>query len=767
MGKFQGFFKRLDTIFNRLIISFVLIVVIVVVAVDSFLISRFSANYNEKIENLKLNQVDFLKIELERIFSEADKLMVEIASPGGKDENVLKLMNKTLDNSYYVAYEAMDYFNLMANQNEDYANGVEFYSLKNNLWLSSGSGISYTNSDSDKVLDEKGILGRRIMFGRDLRWVSDRTALRSGQPEEVYSVTAGYPLYTNDPSKFIGFIVINLSKEHINSILSENLSDPMDMVGIVDDNGSVLIASGNVDSYDGSFARVFQKENSDRFVRTMGDYILIGEKTGYEGWNIVNMVSRQAFYDETGAIIRQSIFISILVILAGIIFSYLFARNIYRPFFLIVNKLTPGAKLSKRVRENEYNYIDRAIDDLSQKAIVNEELLSRNINSIKHDFVSQIIFGKIRDTAEVQEKMKLIGYDRNYRKKCLMLIELHPKFKETIDASRLEYIYSDIVRFFYEYDDKEAYCIPINLLNSNICVFISDSNPLGKNFAIIRERLEDYLGMNYMLSPIIIQSGIFTELEEAHGKYKEITELEKYIYFLPRTYYLSTDEIERAPEEREFEDADFEGFTESLIARDQDNIEKVLRKFVETKNIFDYSVETLHGVILKYIFLYNFYLRDIMKEQNRTDNTQLYKELGHLYNVEDFYFWFTKLIKDTFAALSDQENNPRKTVITMVEEVIKENLSEDNLSLEFIAEKVYLSPKYISRIFKEETGVTITQYTNDLKLSKAAELLLDSNITLEELVKEVGYSSANYFIKKFKEKYHVTPTQYRRNNFTV
>ena len=77
---------------------------------------------------------------------------------------------------------------------------------------------------------------------------------------------------------------------------------------------------------------------------------------------------------------------------------------------------------------------------------------------------------------------------------------------------------------------------------------------------------------------------------------------------------------------------------------------------------------------------------------------------------------------------------------------------------------MYLSPKYISRIFKEETGSTVTQFTNDCRLNKAAKLLLESGISLEELIKEVGYSSTNYFIKKFKEKYSVTPTQYRRNS---
>jgi len=124
-----------------------------------------------------------------------------------------------------------------------------------------------------------------------------------------------------------------------------------------------------------------------------------------------------------------------------------------------------------------------------------------------------------------------------------------------------------------------------------------------------------------------------------------------------------------------------------------------------------------------------------------------------------------KLIETTFDELSRLEENPTKTVVQLIEKVIMENL-EENLSLEFIAEKVFLSPKYISRIFKEESGMNITQFMTECKLKKAAKLLVESNIPLEELIKQVGFSSSNYFIKKFKEKYSITPVQYRRNSIT-
>ena len=363
--------------------------------------------------------------------------------------------------------------------------------------------------------------------------------------------------------------------------------------------------------------------------------------------------------------------------------------------------------------------------------------------------------------------MQLIGYKEELNRNSLMLISLHQKINETMEKTRLELIYRDIISFFYDYDKDEALCIPINLLNGSICVFVSSESLDRERLERIKNKLKDYLSISYMLTPIIIQSSVFKSIGNVHAKYRELTEIEKYLYFLPHTYYLDAEKIMLTKEDKLFADAGFEEFTESLIARNLDRIKEILRGFIETKDIFNFPVDVLHGVILKYIFLYNFYLRDILKEQNGTDNMQIYSELAHLYDVEDFYYWFVALIEDTFKTLSSMEDNPKKTVISMVENVIEENLSDENLSLEFIAEKVYLSPKYVSRIFKEEKGVTVTQYTNDRRLSKAARLLTESNISVEDLVKEIGYSSSNYFIKKFKEKYSVTPTAYRRNSLPL
>ncbi len=88
------------------------------------------------------------------------------------------------------------------------------------------------------------------------------------------------------------------------------------------------------------------------------------------------------------------------------------------------------------------------------------------------------------------------------------------------------------------------------------------------------------------------------------------------------------------------------------------------------------------------------------------------------------------------------------------------------LSLEVVAKKVYRSPTYVSRIFKEYTGVNFSRYVKDFRLNKSKELLENEAFrvnNINEIAETVGFLSVAFFCASFKEKFGVSPTKYRRN----
>lgn len=73
-----------------------------------------------------------------------------------------------------------------------------------------------------------------------------------------------------------------------------------------------------------------------------------------------------------------------------------------------------------------------------------------------------------------------------------------------------------------------------------------------------------------------------------------------------------------------------------------------------------------------------------------------------------------------------------------------------------------LPPNYLRSLFKEMTGKTILEYSVELRMEKAAELLKNKSLRVKEVSAAVGYGNVSYFGTLFQKKYGVTPNAYRK-----
>lgn len=99
-------------------------------------------------------------------------------------------------------------------------------------------------------------------------------------------------------------------------------------------------------------------------------------------------------------------------------------------------------------------------------------------------------------------------------------------------------------------------------------------------------------------------------------------------------------------------------------------------------------------------------------------------------------------------------------IIGRVHQYIHEFLHEE-LSLTTLAELVYLSPPYFSRMYKQKTGKGLLEYINETRINRAKLLLKTTDKKIYEIAAEVGLESAPYFTRLFRKKTLVTPQQYR------
>ncbi|MGN0400640.1 MAG: AraC family transcriptional regulator [Acetatifactor sp.] len=108
------------------------------------------------------------------------------------------------------------------------------------------------------------------------------------------------------------------------------------------------------------------------------------------------------------------------------------------------------------------------------------------------------------------------------------------------------------------------------------------------------------------------------------------------------------------------------------------------------------------------------------------------------------------------------ESVNKKYVVEQMVNYFEDHFSE-KISLDQVAENMYLSPFYISKIFKSETGDTPIRHLINIRLEKAKELLESGyKGSIQEVAASVGYDDAYHFSKLFKKHFGISPSQARR-----
>ncbi|WP_169081356.1 response regulator [Paenibacillus sp. PL91] len=101
-----------------------------------------------------------------------------------------------------------------------------------------------------------------------------------------------------------------------------------------------------------------------------------------------------------------------------------------------------------------------------------------------------------------------------------------------------------------------------------------------------------------------------------------------------------------------------------------------------------------------------------------------------------------------------------RKVIEDVQTLIQMEYGSD-IGVDYLAKRVFLSPSYLSFLFKKSTGQSLVKYITAVRMERAKELLRDSTIKVVDIASRVGFANTSYFNLMFKQYNGLTPVQYR------
>ncbi|PFO06338.1 DNA-binding response regulator [Bacillus sp. AFS076308] len=179
------------------------------------------------------------------------------------------------------------------------------------------------------------------------------------------------------------------------------------------------------------------------------------------------------------------------------------------------------------------------------------------------------------------------------------------------------------------------------------------------------------------------------------------------------------------------------------------------------ENIIAQSLHLFYQDFLQLVF-YVLQVKGIQANKVYSQNLLTEKPKRVLKSLNSLHNWVIYIAD----VAMDQLHLPQEkgSVVDIVKKYIHDHLGEQRLTREDIANFVYLNPDYLTRLFKKQTGLSISDYLQLQRIEYAKKLLIETNLPVSEVALSAGYSNFSYFSTIFKRSTKLNPMEYRKKS---
>ncbi|NLY59977.1 MAG: helix-turn-helix domain-containing protein [Clostridiales bacterium] len=571
-------------------------------------------------------------------------------------------------------------------------------------------------------------------------------------------------------------VIIFLDSINIKRVLKGINVDNGGCVYIVDDNNNILTGEGDF------LTDIMQSDihidlNSGVSEITINDnkMLVTCVQSTVNGWRYVAVLPYQLVMSLTDEL-RDAILLSLGVYLSvGFVFSFLFTKNNVKPVskLLDVFKKPSNEYISTINRVYDpFEYIYQNIIYLSnEKTKYQQKIKAHKLDLLDMSvFFERLLGGDYVTHEEVLRSAHNVGVDLEGANYVVILFEanvLREATEAEIDCkNRCVYtVLKDIIKNIEASDKIYLYRVD----NGRFAIILISDLENRQEIKHKVERLCDEIHcalINEESSNIkMVSGGIFQSPLSISKSYKNARNV------IENKCWNSSEINSTVIWYDEFLDQDIISIhtydTENIIINaiktaNHKLLQEEYNKYLEQSRMFTPKMHKL------YVYsLWNTAYKIFSNIVYISDEDIKYNEIRNLLMDLDFSIDINHLSNQIWCILNKlceyySYKNQYGGVIDSVIKFIEEKYDDQNLSLSYLANTFDISEAYLSRLFKEYTGESFSNYLESVRINQAKKLLIDSQMKIRIIAEKVGYTSANSFTRAFKKINGVTPSNYRQ-----
>ncbi|WP_409345930.1 helix-turn-helix domain-containing protein [Paenibacillus sp. MBLB4367] len=499
--------------------------------------------------------------------------------------------------------------------------------------------------------------------------------------------------------------------------------------------------------------------------------VAVHAKSDDFGWDYYSVTPVSSFNGEPSNILNMIVWICLSLVVIGIVFSFIFSINLYNPIRNIRNILlkseAPSSLDGNLAGQGELERIGNQVNRLVSDNLDTVRKVQRFTNELVEQFFRNLLGGnEWEKPGTVTEVLQDIGFREGDCLCCCFLFRFKDAFYREISEpdrmliqEKLRNVLWGIMRqhvncYLLEYE-RSFYAAIVNLPGAE------ERAKLDQALDKVKKTFE--YDMIYCHLTVGVGSNASTIGDIGNSFQDAVTAIDQ----RPEQADLLVLDASRMAIERTY----FYSFLEETKVLNglKSGDEELLREEVELL----VTINRNRGVSNHYLGallteLFNTGYRYITEKRLQVSlfvSKEDYAELNKGVVIPDQLDRRIELLlgfyRKIVAGTAVKTERKTASVVSIVTGYIEAHYGED-IYLEKVADEIGLSPKYVSRIFKETTGSTITDTISLIRMAKAKELLAQTDLKINEIADRIGIFSRTTFLRMFKKHEGVSPMEYRK-----
>lgn len=631
------------------------------------------------------------------------------------------------------------------------------YSLIDSIYLYRANDGQVLDQSTIRPLDEfpdRGYLSAALEYSYSGVWSSPRPKNEAmGSPQGSNVTSLGFKIPRSSGS--LGYLMVNVKLSSLDAFIDRMIDRDITNVRLFDAQGR---------SFDGENIAIDSPKKLS--VDIVSDYTGWTYRIGIKGGQLFDFLLQGS---------AVWIWLGLGCIVFAIVSTFFVTRRSYKPIESIMRRIerfSTSGKAERKGVENEFAFIDQAIERLITNNMAFQEQQQENLVIRRQQFLQQLLKGELEEDRDAWEPERMhYGLELGHFIVGLLELDQYVQFGlkySANDQSLFKFIISSVALEIAEQNGQRLVTEWIAKNRLVLLLISEDSETLEHRMLQLAEQIrfwvEDHLDFT-----VTIGIGTAAGDEAAIANSFENAEAA-----VSRKVSLGANQIISAVEVKDKPDGEWFAYLEmirsavrQLRLSDPEWTGELKRLFGEMarQRLRKDDVERLlHYLVFHLEYELEGSLPDAIPAWTADIKPALLAAMEQSDTLRQLEDGFVSALERLSGLLEELSQNRRHhTLMREIRDYVAENFLDPNLSLTLLSDRFQINPKYLSQLFKESIGENFSDFLIGLRIDHAKRLLRETDETVQDISERIGYANPTSFIRVFKKVVGLSPGQYRES----